>query len=146
MEELYKKEISVEAILEDLDKEIKEEVEDILYNLDYLPQAYQGYYCEDIHSKEEIEQLKDNLYFIDNDGFIATKDDILGWDVNTYYYWWDGHNNRCSRVEWLEELEVEEIDEYDEIQKFEKEITDYDYRKTYHYNYYKTKNGKIFRV
>lgn len=146
IDKLYEKNESVEAVLEDLDEETKEEVEYILNDLSYLPQAYPSCYCEDIHDKKDIEELEDNLYFLDNDGFILKKEDILSWDYNTYYHWWNGHNHRCAYVEWLDELEAEEIDDYDELEKLEKDINDYDYKKTYHYNFYKTKDGKIFRV
>ena len=106
VDELYKKGMSLEAVLEDLNEDKKEEVEYILDDLSYLPQAYSSCYCEDIHDKKDIEELEDNFYFLDNDGFILTKDDILNWNYDTYYHWWDGHNHRCNYVEWLSEIEV----------------------------------------
>ena len=147
IDELYKKEMSLEAVLEDLDEDKKEEVEYILNDLNYLPQAYPSCYCEDIHDKKDIEGLEDNLYFLDNDGFVLTKDDILSWDYDTYYHWWNGHNHRCAYVEWWNELEVKKADE-DEIQKFEEQCyyENSDYMRTYHYNYYKTPDEKLFRV
>jgi len=146
VEDLYKNEKNLEAVLENLDDETKEEVEYILNDLSYLPQAYPSCYCEDIYNKKDIEELENDLYFIDNDGLIYTKDDILDWDYNTYYHWWDGSNHKCVYVEWLEELEVKEIDDYDKLQELEKNINDYYYKKTYHYNFYKTKEDKLFRV
>lgn len=137
---IYKKNKSLKAFLEYLDEEKKEKIEDVLSNLDYLPQAY---HCEDIHDKEDIEDLDDNLYFIDNDGFIGIKDDILGWDYKIYYHLF----YRCKLIESLKEIEVEKADE-NEIQKFEEQCyyENSDYMKTYHYNYYKTKDNKLFRV
>ncbi len=111
VEELYTNNKSIETFVENFDEETKEEVEYILNDLYYLPQVCQGNYCEDIHSKSDMENLEDEVFFIDNDGYIANKEDILGWDFETYYCYWDGSNHRCERVIWIAEIEVKEDDQ-----------------------------------
>ena len=64
----------------------------------------------------------------------------MEWDYDLCYAYWDGRNWKCCDVGEYYELEVEEIEDIEE------EIDDPDYLKKYHYNYYKTKDNKIFRV
>jgi len=109
VEELFYDRKDLKSFVEDknLDEETKEEIQYILNDLYYLPQVCEGYYCEDVHSKSDIEELENELFFIDYDGYIADKDDILDLCDETYYCYWDGSNHRCAKVEWIEEIEIE---------------------------------------
>lgn len=137
--ELYKKEISLNDVIEDLDEEKQEEIKEILNSLDYFYSAYTGE--ENIYLKKDFEDADedDNLYYIDNcydidlpEGAIVTKKDIAEWldlEYELYYEFRDSNSNyRCVRVESITEIKVSEYeyddecdDEYDEYGEYDEE-------------------------
>jgi len=124
------------------DEEKIEEFEEFIDDLPYAPQAYPGYYCEDIILKEDVEELeKENVLFLTGDYFqdSGMSDEEY---YDDYYFWWDGHNHRCSKIEELYEIECEEID----CDKVDCKDNTEQREGTYHYNCYKTNDGKIFRI
>jgi len=118
-----------------------EEFENFIDNLPYAPQAYPGCYCEDIILKEDIEELeKENVLFLTGDYFQDTG--MSDEEYYDYYFWWDGHNYRCSKIEELYKVECEKID-CDEV---DCEDSVEQREGTYHYNCYRTNEEKIFRI
>jgi hypothetical protein len=147
LDKIYKNQENLEELLERLDEEKKEAIEEILNDLQWLPQAYPTCHCENIVNKKDIEELEDVIYFLTYDGFLATKEDILGWDYSWYYAWWDGSNWRCCNVNEYYEIEVEEA-KGEEIEKYDEKCFQetQEYMKSFHFNYYKTKDNNLFRV
>ena len=100
----------------------------------------QGVYCEDIILKEDIEKLENkNVLFIDGE-FINNIISDCCFD-DKYYFYWDGSNWRAEKIKELYQIEAEEID-CDELDC----NNDCENRGDCHYNCYKTKENKKFRV
>jgi len=121
-----------------IEKEKKEEIEDILNNLPYLPQVAD---CESIVDKKDVEELDAEWFFEDKDYFVK-KEDILQWDWDNYYLHWNGSNYRCYKILFLLDINAEETDK-DKV-PYEK-TRDENLDDKCKYLFYKT-NNKFFRI
>ena len=112
-------------------EDTEDEFYEIVRDLDYVEEK-----CDYIYAIEDIENVECE-YFLSEGAYLVTKD-ILTFNKELYHI--------CCKVDRYLELEVELL-EYDEISDFEKEFeNDYSYNREYHYNFYKTRDNKIFRV
>ena len=152
------------------DEETEEKIYDILENLECLEDSISSYFCEDIYT--DVESLSDDIYlcfedcYVDKECFVTDeetdevsfykdctlriikKEDIYDYfEKQTFLIYDSGHDFKCDVITDITEIEVEELCEDDEeIAEFKKEHNSLYYKKTFHYDYYKTKNNEIFRV
>ena len=116
--------------IQELKDKFGEELEDALYDSDFVKTYTNGYPYENYIILNDIDE--NGLYFDGCSEEFYTGDTALEWDTDEFYHFWDGHNWRMYFIEEKKEVEAEKID-----------VSHYD---TGNIIKYKLKNGKIFTL
>lgn len=107
------------------DEELADEFNDVLEDSDYVDT-----FLDDMIDLSDID--KESIYFDRYNDEFFSGEDILFWDTQKYYYYYDGSNWNMKEISEIEDIEVEYIgsENYN----------------TGSYEKYRLKNGKHFTI